>query len=300
MADLKVFWLDDEHEKLKPFKVLAKTKGIELIGHKSIEGMLELESNYNLYDAVLFDAKFFEKETDVAGSENLSNLPKAIKRLTAIPKVFKPFVLTGQAKLYNDDTFSAFIPQYYKKGVAEDNEKLFKDLKEFAFNQDETQIRHEYPNAFEVFDLGIMKSGSMSLLLDIIKCHKSGDYRKKNINTQRDLLEAIFKSLHQPVNCMPADFFDLTKNGKPNLQWCCIFMEDRYVNLPSGASFKLNKQVDEDISSAFRRIKSSSSRLSHHNDEDIFEAPFISNLHLLIEILEWLPGFVRTYYPNSI
>jgi hypothetical protein len=302
MAALKVFWLDDEHEKLKPFKVLAKTKGIELIGYKSIEGISELETKYNLYDAVLFDAKFFENEGDVAGSENLSNLPKALERLSKIPKVFEPFILTGQAKLYKDETFSAFIPKYYRKGVTEDNEKLFEDIKTFAFNQDETQIRHEYEEAFEPFNLGIIPERGTSLLIEIIKCFREEDFRKKNLNTQRDLLELVYKSLNNPIPCIPSELFIANQSNRPNLEWCSIYMENREVVVDRirRISFTCPIIIDGEIKPVFRKIMASVNKYSHDNEDELAKAPFKSNMYALLEILEWLPGFVRTNYSAYI
>ncbi|WP_127136845.1 hypothetical protein [Flagellimonas oceanensis] len=301
MPLLKVFWLDDEHDKLNPFKVLAKAKGIELVGYKSTDGLTELEANYNLYDAVLFDAKFFKNETDVAGSESLSNLPVAIDRLSKIPKIFKPFVLTGQAKFFNDEVFDAFVPEYYKKGVAEDNERLFRDLKDFALGQVETQIRHEYEEAFEAINLGILPSRSATLLMDIIKCHKANDFRKKNINNQRGLLELIFKSLNDPIPCIPDEFFNPLQDNRPNLEWCCIYMENRNVRDPiSRNTFTCPVTIDQEIKPVFRKIMVSVNKYSHDNENEIAKVPFNSNMHALLELLGWLPAFVQTNYPNYI
>ncbi len=301
MNNIKVLWIDDEHEKLDGFKGQAKIEGIDLIPFKSrIAGLDDLEANYKLYDAVLFDAKFFEKETDVAGTENLSNLSLAKDRLLKLPKVFEPFVLTGQAKLYNDQTFSAFIPKYYKKGVAEDVQQLFIDIKEFASGQIETQIRQENPKAFEAFRNGIIDERKSLLLLDIIQNYNDRDFRKKNINVQRDLLEVILKSLNHPIPFIPNDFFDDTKNNKPNLKWCSIFFGNGNVKLPDGSFERSPVKIDEEIGSIIRKLTSSTNVLSHDNEEEIVAAPFSSNMYLLIEILEWLPGFVQTHYPNYI
>lgn len=293
---IKVLWVDDEFEKLKAFKGRARTEGLDLVPFKSLNaGLEELEAKYTIYDAVLFDAKFFENETDVAGSESLSNLSFAKERLLKLPKVFELFVLTGQAKLFNDETFSAFIPKYYRKGVVEDNNKLFIDIKAFALGQIDTQIRSEYPEAFKPFQNGIINETDSALLLEIIKCDKNKDYRKKNINTQRDLLEVIFKSLNNPIPCIPDDFFDSSKNNKPNLEWCTRFLEDRETN-----GHKLNIRLEQDITTSLRKLKTSTSKFSHHNDEDILKTPYLSNMHLLLEVLEWLPIFVDKHYKNYI
>ncbi|MCB0747222.1 MAG: hypothetical protein KDC90_07125, partial [Ignavibacteriae bacterium] len=63
---------------------------------------------------------------------------------------------------------------------------------------------------------------------------------------------------------------------------------------------KLNKPVPQEIKSAFRKLKESTSGFSHLSDDDIVKTPFSANMFLLMEVLEWLPEFVETNYKNHI
>jgi hypothetical protein len=77
-----ILWIDDEHESLAGTKGRAKRNGINLIPFKSLNnGISELEKNYPFYDGVLLDAKFFENEDDVKGSEDTYNVHRAKERL---------------------------------------------------------------------------------------------------------------------------------------------------------------------------------------------------------------------------
>jgi hypothetical protein len=166
----KVLWIDDKHEELSGFKLQAAQNGIVLNSFKSRKaGMAELEQNYPFYDGVLLDAKFFEDEDDAVGSEDLAALNAAKEKLFQLPKKFEVFVLTGQAQLFEDKTFNTFVPRYYRKGIAEDINKLFTDIKQAADNQIETQIRHENPEVFEIFENGYLPNAVNLQVLELIK-----------------------------------------------------------------------------------------------------------------------------------
>ena len=85
--------------------------------------------------------KFFEDEDDSSGSEDLSNLGLAKDELLQLPKKFDYFILTGQAVLFEDETFSKFFPKYFKKGNPEDVNKLFVEIKLAGDSQKDTQLQ---------------------------------------------------------------------------------------------------------------------------------------------------------------
>jgi hypothetical protein len=168
MVKYQVLWIDDEYERMEGFEMQAKQQGIKLRAFKSLNaGFNELEANSHLYDAILLDAKFFENEDDVAGSEGLSALWKAKERLAHLPKKLDFFVLTGQSKLFEDNTFNTFFPKYYRKGLTPDIQALFAAIKESADNQEATQIRHLYPKAFDA--CSAINNEAQKQLLKILK-----------------------------------------------------------------------------------------------------------------------------------
>lgn len=166
----KVLWIDDEHEKMGGFKIQSAQNDITLTSYKSRKaGMDELEKNYLLYDGVLLDAKFFDDEDDAEGSEDLSAFNGAKERLLQIPKKFEIFVLTGQVQLFEDKIFNTFVPKYFRKGIAEDINKLFAELKQAADKQPETQIRHENHEIFSIFSSGYLPADVEIQVLELIK-----------------------------------------------------------------------------------------------------------------------------------
>ena len=142
----KVLWIDDEHEGMSGFKGDAKVNGIQFIPYKSLDkGITELKKNYLKYDGVLLDAKFFEFENDVKGSEDTKNVHRFKEELLILTtkKRFEVFVLTGQAEAYEDKTFKQSFKNVYRKGIDEDIVALFNDIKNAGNKLIDTQFRHE-------------------------------------------------------------------------------------------------------------------------------------------------------------
>ena len=165
-----ILWIDDKHEELGGFKLQAAQNDIILTSFKSrTAGFEELLKNYAIYDGVLFDAKFFEDENDAAGSEDLGALNKAKESLLQLPKKFEMFVLTGQAHLFDDKTFNTFFPKYFRKGIADDIDKLFAELKQSADMQVDTQIRHGHQGIFTIFSSGYLPVEIEVQVLELIK-----------------------------------------------------------------------------------------------------------------------------------
>lgn len=287
-----ILWIDDDYKTQEDFISFAEQLKIDITPFESHEeGMISLENNS--YHAVILDAKVKKEKADT--TTGVAGLAASRDRLIEINKdIHLPyFIFTGQPDYMKDEMFVQSYGEYYTKG--DDNEKLIKDIISACVKHPEIQARKSFLEAFLVFDKGIINKSYEHLLIEIITAYENRDYRKMNLNVQRDLLEAIFKSLNNPVPCIPTLFFDATKKNKPILELCTRFLEDRETN-----GHKLNKAVPQSIKSAFRKLKESTSEYSHLSEEVELKIPFLANTFLLMEILEWLPNFVKTNYPNYI
>ena len=218
----KVFWIDDEHEKLGAFKRSALDFGIELIAFKSLEsGISELEENYQNYDVVLLDALFIESDDDVLHSGDFKYSIRAKERILRLEKEFEIYVLTGQAKKYEDETYQeVFRNNVFAKGVDADEDKLFKALITAAERQQDTQIRHEYSKLFKALDS--YDKNEQCFFLDIIKKIKQGftDWNDDDFIRIRKIIERMYRKankiglLHD--KCIP--------HGKVNLSDSSLFL----------------------------------------------------------------------------
>ena len=219
MTDKKynILWIDDEHEKLSGFKLQARQNDIILTAFKSKDaGIAELQVNYSSYDAILLDAKFFENEEDVAGSEDLKALNLVKDALLQLPKKFEFFVLTGQVELFEDKTFNSFFPKYYSKGVDADINRLFADLKNAAEKQLDTQVRHKYQRVFEVYTdkyIGTSTKSTLLSLLKIVDGYEINLNTEDKLNAVRKVVEQLFKAFNR-IGVIPDEVKGINPQSK--------------------------------------------------------------------------------------
>lgn len=292
-----VLWIDDDYKTQEDFISFAEQLKIDITPFESHEeGMMSLDEKS--YHAVILDAKVKKGKEDT--TTGVAGLAASRDRLIEINKdTHLPyFIFTGQPDYMKDEMFVQSYGEFYTKG--DDNEKLIKDIISACEKHPEIQARKSFPETFLAFDKGILKESNKSLLIDIILNVENKNYSKKNLTTQRDLLEAIFKSLNSPIPCLPNSFFDQVRGNKPNLELCVMFLEDRDTRDTNGNYHKLNKNINKSIKSAIRKVKESTNEFSHLKEEDIVKYPFLSNSFLLFEILTWLPDFIDSNYANYI
>ena len=293
---LRVLLVDDKKDYCESLSGVARHKNIQLEYKLDWETGFEFLKNDPSIEFVILDGKGKIEADQEVERDNFAL--RAMKDLDAyalqIGRHIPYCVNTGFIDRF--ESFEGNVQIYEKKD--EDREKMFKYIVEEVTKSDYRTARLKYEESFVAFDKGIISNTHEHLLVQIIQAFESNDYRKKNINVQRDLLEAIYIGLNNPIPCIPNAL--LNNNGKPVLEWCTIFMEDRNTRDAQGNSHKLNKLVPTDIKAAFRKLKESTSRLSHLDDEVIVKLPFSSNTLLLLEVLEWLPEFVETNYKNHI
>lgn len=307
MRMYKVIWFDDEHHKFQPIKDEALLEDVLLIGYSnSKEGISELKNNYKDYDAVILDGLFLKtadhQGTDIDDSA-FGEVAKLLSELKAQNKILPWFIYSGQPSFVKDK--NSFVELFkdmsfangkvFDKNKDEDFVELLKEIKTASDLNPIRKIKVTNPEAFLPFDLNIIDKSYEPILIEIITALENKDYSKKNLTVQRDLLEAIFKSLNSSIPCLPNVFFDVVRNNKPNLEHCTKFIEQREVN-----GQRLQFPVSQSIKSSFRKVKESTNEYSHLAEETELKLPFLSNTFLLLEILEWLPNFVKTHYANYI
>tara|TARA_R110002126_G_scaffold208042_2_gene354994 strand:- start:12056 stop:12982 length:927 start_codon:yes stop_codon:yes gene_type:complete len=306
----KVLWFDDKPEENLVDKENALLQGINCVCFKNAEtGLKELIDNYKDYHAVILDGLFYKKATNKGTPDDkaFGEVAKVLGNLKAKGTIIPWFIYSGQTSFVKDknillDVFSedAFANgKVFDKNNDDDFIELCNQIKIAADKNPITQARRTFPEVFIPFQNGIIDIKHEHLLLDILINYMDGDYLKKNVTVQRDLLEAIFKSLNHPIPYLKNEFFDDRQNGRPNLENCVKLVEGRRVYIRN-VEFSSDKRIKKTIQSAFRILKESTSELSHLNDNEIVKYPFLNNTFLLLQILIWLPEFVEEHYKNYI
>jgi len=300
MKQYEVLWLDDEHESLDIIKEQGLLAGINLHCFTNAEeGLKEIESSYDDYDAIILDGLFYEtseQSGDILSEKAFFDVALAIETLKS-KKIIPWFILSGQISFTREtnklaDYFKG--NRVYDKTIDSDIESLWSDIRIAADNQIETQIKHDFQDAFKAFDLEIIDDSYKHNLVEILTSLKKEDYKKKNLNVIRDILESIYSTLIEKYNCIPDSF--LNRNKQPNLEWCTRYLEGRDTNDGNGIRHNIrnmNLEIPEEISVALRFIKVNSSAYSHLNEDEFIKNEFISSTYAVIKVLEWLPGFIE-------
>jgi cold shock CspA family protein len=291
-----ILWIDDEHEGMSGFKGDAKFNGIHLIAFKSLnKGISELKKNYPMYDGVLLDAKFFENEDDVKGSEDTDNVHRAKEELLLLPKKFKVFVLTGQAEAYEDKTFNKAFKRVYKKGVDNDIEQLFIDIKTEANQLKDTQTRHEYSRVFDVCTERYIGETAAHDLLDLLNYNGS---ETGKFNQIRKIVEDVFISFNK-YDLLPSEYIQTNIALNQSSKFLCGQEQDERTS-SNYKKYKLNDDavVPNQIAYYLRSILSVTQDGSHRSNVDMhvknLKTPYLlrSVLFQLLDVLVWFKQYV--------
>ena len=293
---IKILLVDDKDDYCQSLVGIGRQNNLNIVYELDWEKGFEVLKNDPKIEFVILDGKGkIEEDQEVEKDNFVFRAIKDITKWSSESKNYMPFcVNTGFIERFEALDGNAKIFQKSDK----QRDEMFQFIKDEVKKSEYRTIRMEFNEPFKAFDAGILHKSYEHLLIDMIKAYKNQDYRKKNLTVQRDLLEAIFISLKNPIPCIPPSLF--YDNGKPNLGWCTTFMEDRMTRDRYNANQRLNKIVPNDIKSSFRKIKESSNQYSHLADEAELKLPFLSNLFILMEILEWIPKFVEEHYKNNI
>jgi hypothetical protein len=289
-----ILWIDDEYETLGGTIGRAKRNGIILHGVKSRNGGLEeLKKNYYRYDGILLDAKTFENEDDVRGSEDTLNAIRAKDEINSLQKKFEIFVLTGQAEAFDDKTFHKVFENVYKKGVEAEMERLWADLKAAADRQPDTQLRHDYKNVFELCYPGYIGESLEEDLLYVLKIDeapKFGPY----FNSMRKVVEDLFIAFSRH-GLLPEEFVNPTVSLNPS----SIFLAGKWKSTHQFNFEHLEgTYLPEHIANSLRNILSVVQPGSHRSYVETYvrksKTPYLlkSVLFQLLDVLVWFKYYL--------
>ncbi|HRH82745.1 MAG TPA: hypothetical protein PK210_00790 [Bacteroidia bacterium] len=292
-----ILWIDDEHETLTGTKGRAKRNGINLIAFKSLNnGMDELERNYPFYDGVLLDAKFFENEDDVKGTEDTYNVHRAKERLLQLKKKFKVFVLTGQAEAYEDNTFKKAFTKVYKKGSDEEIDRLFSDIKVAAATQEDTQIRHSYKRVFDVCTERYIGELASQDILNLLKVNDETNI-DHHFNTIRKVVEDLFIAFNK-FNLLPAEFVTPGVALNESSKFLAGRSSDGTLFSEKGYQHLEETHLSKQIALYLRSILSVTQAGSHRSEIDVhvrtIKTPYLlkSVFFQLLDVLVWFKMYV--------
>jgi len=292
-----ILWIDDEHESLAGTKGRAKRNGINLIPFKSLNtGMSELERNYPFYDGVLLDAKFFENEDDVKGSEDTYNVHRAKERLLNLRKKFEVFILTGQAEAYEDKTFKKAFTRVYKKGSDDEIDRLFADIKKSASIQDDTQIRYAYKRVFDVCTEKYIGELAGQDILNLLKVNDETNI-DNHFNAIRKIVEDLFIAFSK-FRLLPLEFVTPSVALNESSKFLAGKAADGSPFTEKGFQHIEDTHLPSQIVSYLRSVLFVTQAGSHRSNIDLhvrtIKTPYLfkSVLFQLLDLLAWFKIYV--------
>jgi len=294
-----ILWIDDEHETLSGTKGRAKRNGINLIPFKSLNsGMNELERNFPFYDGVLLDAKFFENDDDVKGTEDTYNVHRAKERLLNLKKKFEVFVLTGQAEAYEDKTFQKAFTKVYKKGSDEEIDRLFFDIKVAASTQEDTQIRHSYKRVFDLCNEMYIGEFAGQDILNLLKVNDEINI-ENHFNSIRKVIEDLFIAFNK-FNLLPAEFVANVVALNESSRFLAGKGSDGFLFIEKGFEHLEETHLPKQIANYLRNILLVTQAGSHRSDIDLhvktIKTPYLlkSVFFQLLDVLVWFKMYLET------
>lgn len=298
MKKYKVLWIDDIFN--KDFDRLAYQNGIELIHFKtSKDGMssLELGIKTNTYDAVILDGLAYDKSEDEEHSiDGLINSLNIIDKLRQL-KWFPVYIFTGELNKMEYKGDVKWIKKYNVpiviKGV--DNKGFIDDLIAAVDQQEITNLKNKYPNAFAMCEDKYIGSKEFSRVLQIMKDIEN----QENISNQQDallpmrkVLEAVFKKFNS-IGFIP----DEIQNAKGAINGASIFLAGNNKDY----NYK-EELIHPVIAESIRHLLGLTQDASHNEGNKLGADTYLSqtsNSYLyqslcfsLLEVLDYLKPFI--------
>ena len=293
---IKVLLVDDKEDYCMSLSGPARHKNIQIVYNLDWETGFETLKNDPNIEFVILDGKGkIEADQETEKDNFVMRAMKDIDEYSQKQGKDIPYcVNTGFMERF--EALEGNVKIFEKNN--EDRDLMFQYIIDEVEMSEYRTLRMEFNEPFKPFDIGIIDKTYEYLLIDILKTFRDKDYREKNLNVQRKLLEAIYISLHDPIPCIPLTLFK--ESGKPILAWCTKFMEDKHTLDGNGKSHKINKNIPEVIKSSFRKLVDSTNGYSHVSEEPIAKYPFLANTFLIMEILVWLSEFIEEHYEYYI
>jgi|AntRauTorckE5430_2_1112549.scaffolds.fasta_scaffold00436_3 hypothetical protein len=293
---INILWIDDQYDILKDEANQAKLAGFRLNPFRSLNaGMQELETNYANYEAVLLDAKFYENEGDVAATESTDNAFRAKERILKLSgkKEFEIFVLSGQAKDPEaiDGSFHKSFSNFYQKGNAADNDRLWKDIAVAVDRQPLVQLRRKYCSVFAVCTDAYISDDLEAIIIPLLTDFEDGNLNVDHFNVIRKVVEKLGVAI-SGYNLVPSELDTINSIAR-------FLCGDWSSKTKNSTSYRLQwnqfpLEVGKMLSSLVQSTQAGShpDYLDRHIREMKTDYWVRASFFQLLAILEWFKPFV--------
>lgn len=288
MSDkIKILFVDDDSRYAEPVIDKAYNDYNYDLDHYEDweEAKTKLVNNHSDYAAIIIDGK--GKLTQGSKGDDPKHLNIVLSDLKEMKGkgIYIPYVINTA---YYEELYQYFGDEIMVS--KKDQDKLFEMLKKLVSSSEIEKLKVKYHSAFIPFSKNIIDKKYQHILVEMLNCLEQEDYRKKNLNVIRDLLEAFFLTLIDNYECIPEAFKN--NKGNPNHAWCTRFFTGRATNDSTGQTHTIGFNIPDHISWSISYLKELSNSFSHLNENDTLKMPFISTTYAMLTLLEWLPEFI--------
>lgn len=304
MNKYEVLWIDDDAEKQDGFLESAYLEGLNINYYKtSKQGMEELKSKIEQYDAVILDAMVFnESEDEKAGLTGLQNSIKKINSLSERKKI-PYFIFSGYIDKEEHASTREMLADETIFIKSKDNQALFNAIKEAADEQEITQLKHKYPNPFSVCDDGYLGNKEFIRVLQLTKDLENPENiinQQDALSPMRKILEALFAKLNT-IGLIP----DEIQNGKGAINGASIFLAGNN----KAYSYK-EELIHPVIAESIRHLIGLTQDAAHNEGNKLGADTYLShtsNTHLyqslcfsLLDVLDYIKPFIDNNLDKTI
>ena len=195
MNRYQVLWIDDDAEKQDGFLDSAYLEGLDINYYKtSKQGMEELTSKIEQYDAVILDAMVYNDSEDETAA--LTGLFSSIKKINSLSdrKKIPYFIFSGHMAKDENSSAREMLADETIFIKSKDNQALFLAIKKEADTQIDIQIKHENQLLFDV--LKEYSDSTRDVFISIFKGLKGHNNKFDNqlyFTQLRIVLELMFR-----------------------------------------------------------------------------------------------------------
>ncbi len=275
---------DDNPEVLRNFRLRGRQEEVHVVPFTTWDKTKEYIEGGNVVDGIVLDARGLLTADSSEGEEHLFESYGYVKGKQIPYAIYTAYT----------DSIPALKQQIAEGRVFTKGRNKVEDV--FAFLKEEiekmpiVQLKNKYGAAFAPFQLELIDISYEHNLIDLLLCLEGEDFRKKNLNLNRDILEAIFLCFIERHHIMPNTF--LNNRGRPNLEWSTRFLEGRPTNCSLGISHTIENDPPDEIKRTIRFVKEISSCYSHLSEHENVKNAFVSATYSTLEILEWIPSYI--------
>lgn len=209
MKIYRLLWFDDEFTKFESIVDNFNKQYIDVTGFSNaLDGIKELKSNYENYDAILLDGQFYQdanQKGTAVDDRAFSKVAKILSDFKAKKIVMPWFMYSGQQNFFKDKSGNIGLfkdmnfanGKVFDKNKDEDFNELCREIKRSVDAKPENKIKLKYADVFQIFQNQFLDHKSEKSLVELIILAES--VKREPINELTKLRKILEKLIDRAL-----------------------------------------------------------------------------------------------------